>query len=289
MTENVDLIASYWTIAGKLTFSDGMDLDGSPLEFPRRVEAAARGGYAGVGLSYPDLRKTIARYGHDGMAAILRDNGMRHFEVEFLTDWFTTGERRRVSDVVRRDLLTAAEKTGARHIKVGGDMQGNTWPIDAMIRSFATLCDDAEEAGTGVVIEILPWSSIADIDTALQIVSGADRPNGALLLDIWHMARGGIAYERLASIPGRYVGHVELSDAAPIPIGPLIEDTVHHRKLCGEGSLDVPRFLRCIKATGYDGPFGVEIISDEQREWPLHEAVERSFATAVAQFAGIYA
>lgn len=288
MTGKVDLVASYWTIAGRLAFSAGMDLDGSPLDFARRVEAAARGGYAGVGLSYPDLGKTVARYGHDGIAAILRDNGMRYFEVEFLTDWFASGERRRQSDLIRRDLLTAAEKTAARHIKIGGDMLGVSWPMDAMIGSFAALCDEAKEAGTCVVIEILPWSNIADIDTAVEIVSAADRPNGALLLDIWHMARGGIDYERLASIPGRYVGHVELSDAAPTPIGSLIEDTVHHRKLCGEGSLDVPGFLRCIKATGYNGPFGIEIISDEQREWPLDEAVERSFATAIAQFAGIY-
>ena len=51
---NVDLIASYWTIAGKLNFADGMDLDGSPIDFPQRVKAAIAGGYAGVGLTYPD-------------------------------------------------------------------------------------------------------------------------------------------------------------------------------------------------------------------------------------------
>ena len=33
------------------------------------------------------------------------------------------------------------------------------------------------------------------------------------------------------------VGYIEISDAAPQPIGPLIEDTVYHRKLCGEGEL----------------------------------------------------
>ena len=156
-----------------------------------------------MGLTYPDLRKTVARFGYDGIASILRDNGIRHFEVEFLTDWFMTGGRRRQSDVIRRDLLTAAEKTGARHIKIGGDMEGNSWSLDAMIRSFAALCDEARNAGTNVVIEILPWSNIADIETAVQIVSEADKPNGALLLDVWHMARGGIAYERLSSIPGR--------------------------------------------------------------------------------------
>ena len=288
MSGRVDLIASYWTIAGKLEFSDGMDVDGSPIAFPDRVAAAARGGYAGVGLTYPDLCKTVARHGHDGIAAILRDNGIRHFELEFLTDWFATGARRRQSDAIRRDLLIAAEKTGARHIKIGGDMAGGAWPMDEMVSAFAALCDDAKDAGTAVVIEILPWSNIADIETGVQIVADAGRGNGALLIDIWHMARGGIPYERISSVPGRYVGHVELSDAAPAPIGPLIDDTMHHRRLCGEGSFDVPRFLRCIKATGYDGPFGIEIISDEHRDRTLPEAVERSFATAMAQFDGIY-
>src|SRR5580704_4429932 len=101
MGSGIELVASYWTIAGKLKFSEGMDLDGSPIDFPVRVEAAARGGYAGVGLSYPDLRKTVERYGNDGINSILRENGIKYFEVEFLTDWYMTGERRRQSDLIR--------------------------------------------------------------------------------------------------------------------------------------------------------------------------------------------
>jgi sugar phosphate isomerase/epimerase len=285
---SVDLIASYWTIAGKLNFADGMDLDGSPIDFPQRVKAATQGGYAGVGLTYPDLKKTVSRYGYDGIRSILRDNGVKIFEVEFLTDWFTDGDRRRKSDVIRRELLLAAEKTGARHIKIGGDMEGKSWSVDQVIWSFAGLCDEAKNAGTNVVLEILPWSNIPDIKTGIEVVAGADKSNGGLLVDIWHMARGGIPYHEVAAMPHRFVGHVELSDAVPKPIGKLIEDTVNHRRLCGEVSFDVPAFLRSIKATGYDGPFGIEIISDEQRNRPLKEAVDRSFATAMAQFAGIY-
>ena len=107
---NVDLIASYWTIAGKLNFADGMDLDGSPIEFPRRVEAAIGGGYAGVGLTYPDLQKAVSRYGYDGISSILRDNGVKLFEVEFLTDWFTDGDRRRQSDLIRPRASTCRRK-----------------------------------------------------------------------------------------------------------------------------------------------------------------------------------
>ena len=168
---NVDLIASYWTIAGKLNFADGMDLDGSPIEFLQRVKAAIGGGYTGVGLTYPDLQKTVSRYGYDGISSILRDNGVKLFEVEFLTDWFTDGDRRRQSDLIRRELLSAAEKTGARHIKIGGDMEGKSWPIDQVIQCFAELCDQAKNAGTNVVLEILPWSNIPDIKTGIEVVS----------------------------------------------------------------------------------------------------------------------
>src|SRR5438552_840239 len=187
--------------AAKLKFSDGMDIDGSPIDFPLRVEAAARVGYSGVGLTHPDLRKTVDRYGYEGISSILRANGIKHFEVEFLVDWFTTGERRHRSDLIRRDLLTAAEKIGTRHIKIGGDMEGKSWPLDDVIQSFADLCDEAKNAGTKVVIEILPWSNIADLKTGKQVVSAADRPNGALLIDIWHMGRGGISYDEVASMP----------------------------------------------------------------------------------------
>ena len=142
----------------------------------------------------------------------MRDNGVKIFEVEFLTDWFTDGDRRRQSDLIRRELLLAAEKTGARHIKIGGDMEGKSWPIGQVIQSFAGLCDEAKNAGTNVVLEILPWSNIPDIKTGIEVVSGADKSNGGLLVDIWHMGRGGIPYHEVAvhaaslSRPRRTVG-----------------------------------------------------------------------------------
>jgi len=288
MASKVDFIASYWTIAGKANLVGGLDVDGSSIPLAERAAAARRVGYCGMGLQHTDLVKTVKRYGHAGIKSILADNGMKYFEVEFLVDWFASGERRRASDVVRRDLLETAEKVGTRHIKVGGDMEGKAWPMDLLIESFAALCDEAANAGTTVAIEILPWTNIADVETGLKIVTGAGKANGSLVLDIWHMYRGHIDYESLKTIPPRYIGYIELNDADAEPIGTLLEDTVHRRKLCGRGVFDVPRFLRCIKATGYDGPFGIEIISVEQRARPLDEACQISYSTAMDQFAGIY-
>jgi sugar phosphate isomerase/epimerase len=100
------------------------------------------------------------------------------------------------------------------------------------------------------------------------------------LLDIWHVFRSGTDYETMAEIvPAASLFSVELSDAVSRVQGTLREDTVHNRLLCGEGEADVPGFIRAIDRIGYDGPWGVEIISDAHRALPVSEALRRAFAT----------
>jgi sugar phosphate isomerase/epimerase len=135
-----------------------------------------------------------------------------------------------------------------------------------------------------VTIEVLPFSNIRDFPTAVEIVGSAAAPNGGLLLDIWHLARGGIAYEDIASIPPEYIKHIELDDADEAVVGTLLDDTIRNRKLPGEGSFDVPRFLRCVNATGYQGLYGVEMVSDAHRALALDQAAQLSYRAAMAQF-----
>jgi sugar phosphate isomerase/epimerase len=284
MGSRIDLLASYWTLCGKIVPFGGPELEASPVDFRLRVETAARCGYVGVGLMHSDLCKVVTQYGYDGIRAILADNGIRVFELEVVLDWFADGERKKRSDTIKHDLLRAAEKLGARHVKCVGDMDGRPWPRESLIQAFADLCDEAANVGTNMLLEIMPWTNIRTIDTGLDIVSSAAKPNGQLLLDIWHLARGGIPYEDIQKVPAKLIGYVELSDAASKPVGTLLEDTLHRRKLCGEGTFDVRKFVRCIKEAGYAGPFGVEIISEEQRQRSLPDAAEKSYQTAMSQF-----
>lgn len=285
MTKSVELLAGYWTIAGNIP--SFMGDDSSPFDFRDRVVAAARAGYRGIGIKHADLMKVKARYGFAEMKAILAANGIKHLELEALFDWFTAGERRRASDIVRHDLLVAAEALGARHIKIAGDFGAADWPVEVMTEAFETLCAEAANAGTRVGVEIIPFSNIKDIATALAIVGDTKNRNGGMLLDIWHITRGGISYDDMARIPANCITSVELNDASAVQVGSMLEDTLDRRKFCGEGDFDVPAFIRAVVRTGYVGPFGVEIISAELRKLPLEEAANRSFATTYKQFEGI--
>lgn len=277
------LIATYFTLAG-----DVLPLGGnmaSPHDLRDRAEAASRAGYVGMGLGVDDLVQSIDRHGIAGVRSILADNGIAYLELEALTDWFADGERRAASDQTRRIMLDAADRLGVFQIKAIGDMGGGDWSNAHMAAAFADLCRDATGAGCQVAIEILPISNIRDLPTAIDIAANAGASNGGLLLDIWHMARGGIAYEDFATIPLEYIKHIELDDADAEQVGSLFEDMILRRRLPGEGALDVPRFLRCVRATGYQGLYGVEIVSDAQRALPLADAARMSFDTTMAQFA----
>jgi len=282
MNKPPKLMATAFTVAGNVAPLAGDTT--SPHSLAERAQAAAQAGYVGIGLANDDLDTLIAKHGHAEIKSIIKAAGLEYLEFEVLLDWFADGERRAASDIERNKLLDAAEKLGAYQIKVGGDISGSTWPLERMTESFAELSHQARDAGSKVSIEIFPDSNIRDLPTAIAIAEGADPRYGGLLLDIWHLTRGGIAYADIATIPPEYIMHIELDDAGP-QVGSIMEDTLLRRRLPGEGDFDIPGFLRAVADTGYDGLYGVEILSDEMRAMFPAEAAQRSFDATMAQFA----
>ena len=253
MPADVDLIASYWTIAGDIdVLGDAI----SPWDFEERVACATAAGYVGFGLNLLELLHLEAMLGFDAMRSIFAEHGITIVELEALTDWFVEDEARGVSDQARRDLLRAAGALGARHIKVVGtlaDEQEDVGP-DRMMETFAGLSADAAEVGTGIVIEMLPIGNVSSLDSAQRLVQGAGAPNGGLLLDMWHVHRTGTSLQAIAALPAGCLQHVELDDGGPPAPGSAFEDTIRNRKLCGEGEFDLTGFLRATRRQGIGGP-----------------------------------
>jgi sugar phosphate isomerase/epimerase len=215
------------------------------------------------------------------LGARLEELGLAHVEVECLIDWFAEGDARAASDRQRTDLLRAAEALRARHIKVNGDLEGKRYPLEVLAEEFAELCRQAAEIGSMVALEFMPFSGVPDVHAAYEIVTAAGEPNGKLLVDTWHVARAGTPLEDIAQLPGELIAHVEIDDALAEPVGDPWTDTIHHRLLPGEGELDVIGFLSAIRATGYRGPVGVEVISETHRRLPLRAAAESTYRTAI--------
>jgi sugar phosphate isomerase/epimerase len=281
MNSNVDLLASYWTLSGGA--QPHTDKEYSPFDFQDRVEAAARAGFKGFGIWHADLDHILEKRSLKEMKQILDDNGIQHLELEFLTDWFLDGERKTKSDIQKRKLLTAAEALHARQLKVGDFFQEKT-PMPRLIESFAALCQEAEEHGTRVGFELMPFAMLQTLEESLEMVKGAGARNAGIAFDLWHIVKLKIPYEEVGRVPLQYITSIELNDGTFEAPWSLHEDTINHRRLCGEGEFDIRGFIAVMQKAGYDGPWGIEVLSQELRQKPLEELTTRAFHTTLAQF-----
>jgi sugar phosphate isomerase/epimerase len=278
---DVELIATYWTIAGNVHPHSATEY--SPHDFEDRVVAASKAGFKGMGIKEVDLEHILERRNLKEMKRIFDDNGIKHVELEFLTDWFLDGDKKRKSDKTKQMLMTAAEVLGARHIKVG-DFDMNQVPMPRLVESFAALCAEAANYGTKILFELIVDAMIRTLPETLQMVEGAGAKNGGIMIDLWHVVKLGIPYEDVARIPAQYLLGIEINDGTLECPWDLHEDTINHRKLCGEGEFDVKGFVTCMLGAGYEGPWGIEVLSKDLRKLPLNEAATRAFNTTIAQF-----
>jgi sugar phosphate isomerase/epimerase len=278
-----DLLASYWTICGAA--EPHTDREFSPFSLQDRAASAARAGFKGLGLWHADLAHLRGQHSLPEMKRILEDHGIVHLELEFLTNWFVEGEKRKASDATRRLLLESAAALGARHIKVG-DFFKTPVPMEKLIEEFAQLCAEAREHGTRIVFEFMPFSRIDSLDDAAALVNGAAQPNGGICVDLWHVVKLGIPYAKMAAFPAQYLMSIELNDGyLEAPSGmDMVTETTCHRAFCGEGQFDVRGFVSVMRVAGYAGPWGIEVLNQAQRAWPLDDLTSRAFTTTARQF-----
>ncbi len=277
----VELVATYWTLAGAARPHSAIEY--SPFDFKDRVAAAARAGFKGFGIKEVDLAHILESRTLKEMKSILDDHGMKHVELEFITDWFLDGEKKKKSDETKQMLFTAAEALEARHVKIG-DFDMHSVPMPHLIESFSALCTEAANYGTKILFELIVDAMIRTLPETLKMVEGAGAKNGGIMIDLWHIVKLGIPYEDVARIPSRYLLGIELNDGTLECPWDLHEDTVNHRRYCGEGEFDVKGFIDCMLKAGYSGPWGIEVLSEEIRDRPLDTLATHAFKTTIAQF-----
>lgn len=277
MKKNVELMNLYWTTSG--VFPGVGEI--SRFDFKDRVEAAAKVGFTGIGIWHTDLEHILHHRTLEEMKMILDDNGIKHVELEFLTDWFLTGARKAESDSRKRRLLEACQALRAKHIKIG-DFYNTPCPMPRIIEAFAALCEEAADYNATIGFEFMASAMIDNLKDSLTLVETAGAKNGGLILDMAHVVDLGITYKDISNIPLQYLINVELNDGT-LPGSPR-HDPSRIRRFCGEGEFDIKGFIKCVDGMGYKGPWAVEVFSEELAGLSLEALNSRAFETTMAQF-----
>lgn len=285
--KKTQLIASYWTLAGN-TFP-GAPSEVATFSLQDRVSAASKAGWSGLGFTYADLLHLEQTIGIREVANLLKEHGLEYAEVEFLTDWHLQGSKKQASDYKRKQLLEFAAAIGAQRLKCGaGVLEQGDLDVAGMRASFLALCEVAAEFSIDVAIEFMPFSKVSTIDKVMAVTQGL-HDNAGMVIDSWHVAYGGMEMSEIAKIPAPLIKGVELSDAMFVMSDNLIEQSNHQRLLIGDGEIDICGFIHNVRQTGFDGLWGVEIISGIHRGLAVDQMAELAYQSAMQFFEPPYA
>ena len=255
-----------------------------PGTLEQRIEAARGGGFTQLSLFPSDYRSARERGLSDGDIVGMHERaGVRLTTLDPFTRWlprwdppagvpadrlewiaFTADEFFSVVDALHLEAITVNEAFGTRY------------ELDELIESFAAVCDRAASHTVRVHLEFTPFSGIPDLSTAWEVVRVADRANGGLVFDTWHYLRGARDDALLEEIPGDRIFALQISDAAATPVGSLLNDTLRHRRLPGEGDFDLAGVLAILARKDLAAPPGIEVLSEELWRWPPAEIGRRS-------------
>lgn len=276
-----ELVATAWTSAGDT--SPMRQPATSPVPIAERISAVADAGFTGLGLIADDLLVIRDSIGFPVLRNLIAEAGLTHIEIELIERWWIPrGAPGHTYDV--RDLLfDAADVLAPAFIKIGSELGPPTPQPEVLVDPLRELAEQAVEHGTRIAIETMPFSIISTVPMGAELISAAGHPAVGLLVDAWHVFRAGTSLDELrAALTPEMIYGVELDDAASTLRGTLFEDTVNNRLLCGEGCFDLRGLVAVLRGRGFDGPWGVEILSSSFRQLPVGQAVKRAAESALA-------
>lgn len=151
--------------------------------------------------------------------------------------------------------VSIARDLGCPRIVVGSGTGFGGWKrqvqLDKLIEIYRTAVAQIDGSGIALVLEPVnvrvdhPGSLLDRTAEAVYVARGVDSPVFGVLYDIYHSAVEGEDMAAELANAGDLVTYVQLADAPG-------------RGEPGTGALDWPERLRILRASGYDGPIGLE-------------------------------
>jgi sugar phosphate isomerase/epimerase len=239
--------------------------------FEAHVRAAVAGGFRRISLYATEYQAARnAGLSNSDMKQLLDDAGLLIADLDPLLNWIpntslaggASDEGAALFGSSEADFYAMAEVFGARSINAALFV-AERLATEVIAAAFAALCDRAADHGLLVHLEYLPWTQIPNLETALGIVELANRDNGGLMVDTWHHFRSHANANSLLAVDGARILGVQLNDAPEQAAENVIDETLHHRLLPGEGDIDLLDVVRALKQVGCEAPIGVEVFSDE--------------------------
>jgi len=241
-----------------------------------RVYAASKTGYDAIGIylgAWASMQKNPNELEKFDQA--LNETGIPVANIETLRGWASPNRPDSNCLNMEAAVWSIADKYQSRYVQVIGDYSGT---IEEAAEGFGSLCDRAGEHGLLVGLEAVPeMTNIDTLGLAYEIVDRANRINGGLCFDSWHLTRSTNNVDDLLEIPGERILSTQWNDGSLKKVfDDYYTDTLSTRVPPGEGEFSLIEMISAIRSSGSLAPIGLEVPSEELWQSPITDAAAAS-------------
>ncbi|NDZ94236.1 sugar phosphate isomerase/epimerase and 4-hydroxyphenylpyruvate domain-containing protein [Streptomyces sp. SID6673] len=227
-----------------------------------KLDAAAAAGFDGVEIFEPDL--VASPFSPHRIASAAADRGLSIDLYQPFRDLDSADDERFARNLIRLerkfDLMDAL---GCDLLLVCSSPLPGAVADDArLVAQLGAAAEVARHRGKRLAYEALAWGThVNDYRHAARLVAAVGDPVLGNCLDSFHILSRGDDPAGIAEMDADSMFFLQLADAPAMRMD-LLQWSRHHRCLPGQGNFDLATFIRAVQASGYRGPWSLEVFSD---------------------------
>lgn len=245
-------------------------LDTTPL--PQALAAAKQAGYDAIELRRLDFRRCLDQgQSNADVIDVIRAGGLKISAVGVEYGWlFAKGdESQRLFSVFRQQCQNAIALDCKLMMSALGAGAGT---LDDAVASVQTAGNIAAEFGLRLTLEYqFQHAVVTSLDLLRDIIARAGLPNVGLLLDAYHLQRGGLGARGFEHVDGDEIFYVQYSD---VPNAPPNATPPIDRLSPGQGVVGWTELLRLLAEKNYTGYLSYEAPNPAHWARPSYEAAK---------------
>lgn len=231
-----------------------------PAGLVEKIQIAAETGYSAIELWNDDL--TAYEESGGSLADIkkrLDDSGLSVPTVIALHGWLNT------TGAEHAEAIEAAKRRMAQAAAVGSTYIISSPPrevADLQLggENYRELLELGREFGVKPAMEFLGFvAGVNQVQHAWEVMTVADHPDSTIVLDPFHIYRGGGEITDMAGIPGDKIAVFHFNDAPGHPAREEQSDA--DRVYPGDGILDLKQMIALLKDADYAGVISLELFN----------------------------
>ena len=258
---------------------------GYELPVEQQIDLCAKAGFDGIELWISDVKNYIKQGGTpEALSRQIKQQGLLLENMITFSTWMADDPERRAEGVrSMREDMELTVRLGASWIAapVQGIAAVEREKLSEYSGRYQTILEAGDEVGVTPLIE--PWGSgaLSQLSDAAAITIETGHSKASMLLDFYHLYRGGNSFDSLWLINGSSLPLIHINDYPGSIVREELKDA--DRIFPGDGICPFDKLLPLLFQTGFRGALSIELFNRTYWEsMDVEELLKKSFSSISA-------